>query len=185
MVLRSMVGASVKRKEDPGLITGAGKYVGDIKLPGMQHVAFVRSPYAHAKIFDISTRRRLAAREGVTRRHHRRGYARSMGIVCRWPAAPKRKNFTAILRLSVERVRHVGEVVAAIIAVSAEVARRRRSTMSRSNGKNCRRPPICSARLTRAMRRPIFEGLDNNIIDTGEKKTDDVDAVFANAPNIH
>ena len=64
MVLRSMVGASVKRKEDPSLITGAGKYVGDIKLPGMHHVAFVRSPYAHAKILSIDTAA-AAAREGV------------------------------------------------------------------------------------------------------------------------
>ena len=64
MVLRSMVGASVKRKEDPGLITGAGKYVGDIKLPAMQHVAFVRSPYAHARIVSIDGSAALA-RDGV------------------------------------------------------------------------------------------------------------------------
>ena len=64
MVLRSMVGASVKRKEDPGLITGAGKYVGDIKLPGMRHVAFVRSPYAHARILGIDSSAALE-REGV------------------------------------------------------------------------------------------------------------------------
>ena len=64
MVLRSMVGASVKRKEDPSLITGAGKYVGDIKLPGMCHVAFVRSPYAHANIVSIDSSA-AAARDGV------------------------------------------------------------------------------------------------------------------------
>ena len=64
MVLRSMVGASVKRKEDPSLITGAGKYVDDIKLPGMCHVAFVRSPYAHANIVSIDSSA-AAARDGV------------------------------------------------------------------------------------------------------------------------
>lgn len=37
------------------LITGAGAYVGDLKLPGMHHVAFVRSPYAHATIGTIHT----------------------------------------------------------------------------------------------------------------------------------
>ena len=51
-------------KEDPGLITGSGKYVGDIKLPGMHHVAFVRSPYAHANILSIDTSAALS-REGV------------------------------------------------------------------------------------------------------------------------
>src|SRR4051812_4930898 len=61
----SLVGARIKRKEDPRLITGAGSYVGDIKLPGLQHVAFVRSPYPHARIGDIDTSAALAI-PGVT-----------------------------------------------------------------------------------------------------------------------
>ena len=77
MVLRSMVGASVKRKEDPGLITGAGKYVGDIKLPGLAHVAFVRSPYAHANILSIDTTA-AQARAGVIAVIHGRGSTRSI-----------------------------------------------------------------------------------------------------------
>ena len=40
-------GASIKRSEDPRILTGAGRYVDDIKLPGMLHAAFVRSPMAH------------------------------------------------------------------------------------------------------------------------------------------
>ena len=55
MVLRSYVGAPVKRKEDPRLITGSSIYVDDLQLPGMVHVAIVRSPYAHAKITGIDT----------------------------------------------------------------------------------------------------------------------------------
>ena len=55
MVLRSYVGAPVKRKEDPRLITGSSIYVDDITLPGMVHLAIVRSPYAHAKIVNIDT----------------------------------------------------------------------------------------------------------------------------------
>ena len=46
-------GASVKRKEDPAFLRGQGQYVDDIKLPGMLHAAFVRSPYAHAKVGKI------------------------------------------------------------------------------------------------------------------------------------
>src|SRR5215216_3423097 len=53
MAYSSLIGARVKRKEDPRLITGAGAYVGDLKLPGMHHVVFVRSPYAHARIRAI------------------------------------------------------------------------------------------------------------------------------------
>jgi carbon-monoxide dehydrogenase large subunit len=50
-----LLGAHVKRKEDPRLITGASQYVGDIAMPGMQHVAFVRSPHAHARVRGIKS----------------------------------------------------------------------------------------------------------------------------------
>jgi len=46
-------GASVKRKEDPAFLQGRGRYIDDIHLPGMLHAAFVRSPYAHAKVGRI------------------------------------------------------------------------------------------------------------------------------------
>ena len=53
MVLRSYVGAPVKRKEDPRLITGSSVYVDDLKLPGIVHTAIVRSPHPHATITSI------------------------------------------------------------------------------------------------------------------------------------
>ena len=49
------IGASVVRKEDRRFITGKGRYVDDIKLLGMTHAHFVRSPHAHAKIKSIDT----------------------------------------------------------------------------------------------------------------------------------
>src|SRR5271166_6430898 len=52
-------GASIKRSEDPRILTGAGRYVDDIKLPGMLHAAFVRSPLAHARVLSVDV---LAAR---------------------------------------------------------------------------------------------------------------------------
>lgn len=54
MDLRAMMGARVRRKEDPRLITGSSMYVGDLKLPGMVHAIFLRSPFAHAKINGIN-----------------------------------------------------------------------------------------------------------------------------------
>ena len=50
----------LKRKEDARFIRGQGKYLDDIKLPGMVHGALLRSPYAHAKIVSIDTSRALA-----------------------------------------------------------------------------------------------------------------------------
>lgn len=48
-------GSGIKRREDPRLITGKAKYTDDIKLPGLLHMAVVRSPYAHANIKSIDT----------------------------------------------------------------------------------------------------------------------------------
>lgn len=53
-------GASVKRKEDAAFLTGGGRYVDDIVLPGMLHAAVLRSPYAHAVIRGIDKRAALA-----------------------------------------------------------------------------------------------------------------------------
>ena len=51
----STFGSSIKRREDPKLITGQGAFVDDIKMVGMLHVAIVRSPHAHATIININT----------------------------------------------------------------------------------------------------------------------------------
>src|SRR5215472_1437642 len=53
-------GASVKRKEDPALLTGRGRFVDDIHLPGTLEVAVLRSPHAHAAIRGIDMTRALA-----------------------------------------------------------------------------------------------------------------------------
>ena len=58
------VGRSLKRKEDPRLITGGATYVDDMVLPGMLHAAIVRSPEAHARILSIDTEA-AKARPGV------------------------------------------------------------------------------------------------------------------------
>src|SRR5262245_36736853 len=47
------IGCSRKRKEDARLIQGKGNYVDDVRLPGMLHGDFVRSPYGHARIKSI------------------------------------------------------------------------------------------------------------------------------------
>jgi len=52
---KKYVGQPLKRVEDPRLIKGIATYIDDMTLPGMLHVAFLRSPYAHAKINSINT----------------------------------------------------------------------------------------------------------------------------------
>ena len=66
----TLVGQAIKRVEDPRLITGAAKYLDDLKLPGVAHVAILRSPYAHARIGAIDTSQRRGG-AGRRRRLHR------------------------------------------------------------------------------------------------------------------
>src|SRR3989442_169575 len=120
------LGAEVKRKEGPRLIAGASAYVGDITLPGLHHVAFVRSPHAHARIRRIDTTaalRRPGVRAVFTGRDIDGRCAplplAGAGEGGEAAAAPKRTH----LALSLDRVRYVGEAVAAVVAESESLAR--------------------------------------------------------------
>src|ERR1700719_3661490 len=53
-------GARVTRLEDPALLSGRGRFVDDLKLSGVLHACFVRSPYAHARLLDIDAKPALA-----------------------------------------------------------------------------------------------------------------------------
>src|SRR6267378_1049482 len=58
--MTSPIGRSVRRKEDGRLLTGRGRYVADLQLPGLLHAAIVRSPHAHARVERVDARRALA-----------------------------------------------------------------------------------------------------------------------------
>lgn len=54
------IGARVRRKEDPRLITGSATYTDDIQLPGTLYVQMVRSPFAHAAVRSVRREAALA-----------------------------------------------------------------------------------------------------------------------------
>jgi len=56
-----LFGAKIRRREDARLVTGRGRYVADVALPGLLHVAIARSPHAHARIVRIDARASLQA----------------------------------------------------------------------------------------------------------------------------
>jgi carbon-monoxide dehydrogenase large subunit len=122
-------GASVPRKEDPRLLRGDGRYVDDIKLPGMLHAAFARSPHAHARIRSIRTdaARRLP---GVARVFVFQDLERWMKPLPLFGAVPpglaERVKVTMTQRpqLAICRdvVRYVGEIVAMVVAESRAIA---------------------------------------------------------------
>jgi carbon-monoxide dehydrogenase large subunit len=124
------VGQPVARREDARLLRGRGEYVADLVLPGMLHVAFVRSPVAHARILDVDLARARAL-PGV---HLAMSGAELMaalppvqGTQLALPAKWKTQVPHHIFQpnqplLAVGKVLHVGEAVAVIVAESRYVA---------------------------------------------------------------
>ncbi len=115
------IGDRLLRKEDPRLVQGRGRYVGDIALPGMLHAAIVRSPHAHARIVGIDASRALEApgvAGVVTFTDLGEAAARPFAIVPPH-AALRGKNFCV---LAGDRARFVGEAVAVVLAESRYAA---------------------------------------------------------------
>src|SRR5881397_4145425 len=111
------IGDRLLRKEDPRLVQGQGRYVGDIILPGMLHAAIVCSPHAHARIVGIDASRALEApgvAGVVTFADLGEAAARPFAIVPPH-AALRGKNFCV---LAGDRARFVGEAVAVVLAES-------------------------------------------------------------------
>ena len=103
------IGASLLRKEDDRHLHGRGQFVPDIKLPGTMDVAFVRSPHAHARIKSISVppeaRGRVFTAADLPRVKPIRVTSHSTGAKSPpWPP------------LATDKVRYVGEAIAACIA---------------------------------------------------------------------
>ncbi|MDP9430437.1 MAG: xanthine dehydrogenase family protein molybdopterin-binding subunit [Actinomycetota bacterium] len=115
------VGKARRRKEDARLITGRTTWTDNMVLPGMLHLAVVRSPVAHGKISSIDV---SAAQEapGVLAVLTGRDVAEEQGsIPCAWPVTPDMVN-PGHPSIAVDEVNHVGEAVAVIVARSKAAA---------------------------------------------------------------
>src|SRR6516225_8768500 len=110
------IGRSMKRVEDPRLLTGHGTYADDIDLPGMAHAAVLRSPHAHARIKSIDASKAKAL-PGVMLVMTGAEAAEKTGPLPCFANPPVRQ-----MCIAVDRVRHVGEPVAAVVAESRYIA---------------------------------------------------------------
>ncbi|MFO7270280.1 MAG: molybdopterin-dependent oxidoreductase [Sphaerobacter thermophilus] len=129
MVLSRLVGARVRRKEDPRLITGRATYVDDVRIPGMLYLAFVRSPHPHARIRSINVEQALAMPgvvavvtgqdlRGILKMTDEiGGEGEDAGTVQEGATSPR------MFPMAVDRVRHVGQAVVAVVAESDYQAR--------------------------------------------------------------
>jgi carbon-monoxide dehydrogenase large subunit len=110
-----LIGAEVKRKEDPRLITGRGTYVDNLKFAGTVYLAILRSPYAHARIKRIDTSRARTHPKvlGVfTGEDLRRDGVGSIPVGWLLPDIKLPPHYP----LAVDKVRYVGDGVAAVVA---------------------------------------------------------------------
>ncbi|MGH2403019.1 MAG: xanthine dehydrogenase family protein molybdopterin-binding subunit [bacterium] len=123
MAVTKLFGASVKRRDDPQLITGRAMYTDDLRLTGMLYAAFVRSPHAHATIKSVDAGR-AKAHPGVVAVFTGRDLADKLNpIPCAWLIPNSDLKVPARPALAATRVRHVGECVAVVVAESRYAAR--------------------------------------------------------------
>ncbi len=110
------IGKSMKRVEDPRLLTGHGKYADDIVMANMAHCAVLRSPHAHARIVSVDYSKAEKV-PGVALVMSGADIAELCGELPSFAAPPVPQRCVAH-----DRVRHVGEPVAAVVAESRAIA---------------------------------------------------------------
>jgi carbon-monoxide dehydrogenase large subunit len=175
------VGASYKRLDDPRLLTGRGRYVDDLMLPRMVHVAFVRSPHPHATVtaLDVAGARRapgvVAVLDGAAAAVLCKPYR---GILQHY----RGMKTGAMLPLAVERVRYVGEPV---VAVAAETAAAAHDAASHVSVTYATLPAVLEPEAAVAPGAPVIHPeLGDNIIYDARLSGGDADAAFAAAPRV-
>lgn len=173
-----LVGRSVPRREDPRLLTGRGRFVDDIALPGMLHAQFVRSTVAHGEITSID----LTAVRDVP------------GVVAAFAAddldltditaqlGRPLSEFvpTAMPVLARDRVRYVGEPVAVVVARNAYAAE---DGLEAAKVSYAPLQPVTSEDDALAPGAPLVheEAARNTLVDVSLFATDGIDEVFDTA----
>ena len=116
------IGQARKRKEDQRLITGRTRWTDNIQLPGMLHLAMVRSPFAHARISAIETSEATSA-PGVVGVFTGKDLEASQGVnINAWPITPDQVT-PPHLPVVIDHVACAGEIVAVVVARTQREAR--------------------------------------------------------------
>src|SRR5580693_3077142 len=184
IVAERYTGASIKRSEDPRILTGAGRYVDDIKLPGMLHAAFLRSPLAHGRVLlvDASAARALPGVVAVLTGADLEEMTASAPdpLLALFTTGGPTPEFTL---LATDKVRFVGDPVAVVIAESRYLAEDGCELVEVDYEDL---PPVVSAAAALDVGSPpVFANLGNNIIGPHKRSEfGDVAGVFAAADRI-
>jgi len=172
------VGTRVTRLEDPRVLLGDARYVADLTLPRMLHVAFVRSIHPHARIVGIDASEAVAA-DGV--RAVVTGAdldAHPLEDTAVHPTLPK----TPQPALASDRVLWAGEAVAAVVAASAHAAE---DAAERVRVDYEPLQPVHDIDSALAQGAPVLHGhLGSNVLITDRRSSGDVEEAFAEASRI-
>jgi aerobic carbon-monoxide dehydrogenase large subunit len=183
------VGRSLLRREDRRLLVGQGQFIADLVLPRMLHAVVVRSQLAHARIrsLDLS---RAAAMPGVAYALGGSDLLRLLPPVPEGQIAMPRKWTTAIPHkflnpqeplLAHDKVRHVGEAIAVIVAETRAAAE---DAAEQVTGDFASLPAVVDPEAALRADSPIIhERFDTNLIGAFSVGRGDVDAAFAAAPH--
>ena len=175
-----LVGARVQRVEDPRLLTGKGRYVDDLTVPGMAHAAFLRSPFPHARIvsIDVAAARALpGVRTVLTGADMQKMTGAFLGMM----------PFDGLydppfFALAVDRVRLVGDPVAIVVADTRRVAE---DGCELIDVEYEALPAVANmAQALDPSRPPIWPKARGNVLYRGKNSYGDVDRAFADADRV-
>lgn len=182
-VLPKMMGQPVKRyQEDPRLITGTGTYVDDVSLPGMLHLALLRSPVAHARIrrLEVDGARRqpgvVAVFTGADTAHI------NLPFVCAAMVPDPDMKLPPRHPLAVDKVRYLGEPVAAVVATDRYAAK---DALAAIDVEYETLPAVVDPEQAMAEGAPLIHAeLEDNVAFKARLTVGDVDAAFAAADTV-
>jgi carbon-monoxide dehydrogenase large subunit len=173
-----LLGARVKRVEDPRFLTGEARYLADLTLPRMMHAAFLRSPHGHAHITSIDTSA-AEAMPGVLA-------VLSGADVETFPLADivpiEGLAKTPQTVLAIDKVRFVGEAVAVVVASDRYVAEDAVEAIAVEYEEL---PAVTSVEAALADGAPVLhEALGENVVLRNKRTFGDVDGAFAQAHRV-
>jgi carbon-monoxide dehydrogenase large subunit len=182
-IAQRFTGSSVRRSEDPRILTGKGHYVDDVRIPGMLHAAFVRSPFAHARITNVDV---TAAREvpGVvavlTGADVEALIVPGPGIAGMFAGGV---TLPAFSQLATDKVRLVGDPVVLVVAESRYIAEDACELVDVEYDELA--PVITEEQALDPSKPAIFEDLGTNVLVKSPIATfGDVDAAFVRADRV-
>jgi len=175
-------GERIKRNEDPRLLAGRGTFVDDVKLPGLLYAAVLRSPHAHARLLRIDCGRARAHPDVVAVYTHADLPAALQEPLPKLIPHPALIHHKTQYALAPDKVRHVGEAVAFVVATSRYAAE---DALELIDAEYDPLPAVVD--LERAVQPGaplVHEDLGTNVCATYTQRVGNVDAAFAHAPHV-